>query len=142
MEDLFLFTKSEVTLPSIAELADAKGYPHKIITYQGHSDLNVYYNAKAWVWAKMSEQEGDYGGFEPTQLDIAHAYAPLSAFIVSFHPDSLQLLADFIESFLRLYGGWLGWGTSDFEPVYTAENIRDLTFPFASGESIQHVEDR
>jgi len=126
MEDFFYFTRSTVTFVEITEVADEFQYEHEF--FQSSNDfLNIYItNSTFWQLTKITEEEGDFESFEPSDRTKVEEFNPSSSFMISCHLNSLEKLALFLKRLLEKYGGWIGTDLPDFEPIYELSNIDKL----------------
>jgi hypothetical protein len=125
MEDLFFFTKSDISYKDLEEQAENTKYRTELFDESiSDSFLRIYIDDRRfWDWGKL---EGDHGvTFDPKAEKKISEFQPSSAFIISYHVDTLPNLASFLKSILRRYGGWVGCD-DDLETIYTVDDIDGL----------------
>jgi hypothetical protein len=133
MEDIFYFTRANVRLEHIKEIAESLGY-RCFLTSRAHNTwLNIYYgNTHFWQWEELKREDGDFDGFETPQLEVVTEYEPHAAFGIGHHIESWQQLSKFLQFVLTKYEGWIGRDDGTFEVRYNAYNVADFEYPFVS----------
>jgi hypothetical protein len=125
MNDVFYFTKTNISLDYIADIAKQSGFKHEFIG-RPTIYLNIYYQpTNFWQWIGMREEE-DFNGFGPHERAIVEVFQPASAFIICYHDDSLRQLSSFLFNILDCYGGLIVSDADNLEPIYTIDNINEL----------------
>lgn len=129
MEDLSYYTKAVLGLADVAAVAAASGYRCRFHTHV-YPLLNIHYTPEDfWQWSEMRAEDGDFDSLEAPQQEKVRVYQPASAFLISYHVNSLPQLVAFLEQVLRRWGGWVGCDDGTFETTYDAANIKTLRYP-------------
>lgn len=133
MEDIFYFTRSEVSPEHLAELSHTSEYGARLCPWsqEERSSVNVYYGGERfWQFIPLGDDAGDLDTWEPEARRVVAAYQPASAYIVVHHADSWPELRSFLLRVLRRYGGWIGSDTESLAPSYTADDIESAPYPY------------
>jgi hypothetical protein len=128
MEDLFYFSRSEVTLEQIQDLAESKGYKHAIFTYPGGRN----YSGGRYLSVNLSvakdfhcEEWFDLDVLEPGQIDLLERLDPASSWMFSYQPRAMPELKAFLKDLLLTYGGWIAQD-DDWETIYDVDHLTDM----------------
>ncbi len=82
-----------------------------------------------WMFIPISEAEGDWNEFGPSEREVVTDYNSMSAFLVVHPPGSWPTLRVFLRDLLLEYGGWVGSASDNWQPIFTTENILKLANP-------------
>ena len=138
MEDLLYFSKQQVRLRDLAQLADELGYRHEYVAVaaDGEEWLNIYYQDESdverfWQWIPLRIDKEDLG-WEPAERAIIEAYAPAASYVVAHHPPFRPRLSGYLQRLLGRHGGWISAGTEagSWEPTATAETLATFPYPY------------
>ena len=130
MEDIFYYTKVEVTLKDIAQIAQELGYTCESVSQSNMQWLNVHYDEQHfWLWDEFRVEQGDLDVFELHERDRLIKLQVSSSFSISHHVDSWPKLSTFLKVLLVRYGGWIECDSGDDQETYAFESIDDFQHP-------------
>lgn len=114
MEVVYYFTQANVRLDELTALAEIHGYESTRTILTGTEELKILYSGKDeadvryWMFIPISEAEGDWNEFGPSEREVVTDYNSMSAFLVVHPPGSWPTLRVFLRDLLLEYGGWVG----------------------------------
>lgn len=130
MEDLFYFTKANVGLDDIAQIATAAGC--QVEQHDTPSPMLRIYDTPrvVWEWSVLNADDGDFDSFETPQQEQLAVYQPVSAFQITFHVQTLPQLKGLLKQALNQYDGWVGCDDGTFETIFSLDTIGSLHLPY------------
>ena len=130
MEDIFYFTKSQISLEDVNSVAAEQGLS---TWFQGEaSDRELYISILGEIHSTWCLFGSDYDSFGPLDGAFVQKYQPVSSFMVTFSLSRTLIVVQLLERVLTLYGGWIGldndWVRSDDDTVmiYDSSTIYDI----------------
>ena len=143
MEDLFYFTKSQVSLEDVNSIAVEQGLSTWFRGEASDRELNISILGEIHsTWCLFGS---DYDSFGPLDGAFVQRYQPVSSVMVTFSLNRTFIVVQLIERVLALHGGWIGldddWVRPDDDTVmiYDSSTIYDVVEALSQmGKSIEN----
>ncbi len=123
MEDIFYFSKHNVNIVEIEEIASMNNYEYSIYD----ESIHIFYSERPHYWSfyKLSSK---FEGLEPTQIKVLHRLEVESLLCVSHHVASINKLLKFIKLLMVRYQGWIAADDAEFELIYNVNNLKKFDY--------------
>jgi hypothetical protein len=121
MDDLFYFSRRNLSLDEIASLGQKLSWPGVRI-YEGGLEVDLgpaKDSVSQWSVLELTH-------IEPAERARLEGEGVISCFCVSFHSRSTEFLRKIFQDVLREFGGWVGSDEEDFCPRFDLSNINQL----------------
>jgi len=143
MEDLFYFTKSQVSLEDVNSVAVEQGLSTWFRGEASDRELNISILGEIHsTWCLFGS---DYDSLGPLDGAFVQRYQPVSSVMVTFSLNRTFIVVQLIERVLALHGGWIGldddWVRPDDDTVmiYDSSTIYDVVEALSQmGKSIEN----